>query len=180
VNGWTSIVRLDGHFDDRLFTCGDVAMDTWVHYSAQGLNDRDLCRVHVCLDDEDDVVGFYTLTNWVVEGVKLPNNYGGATQVPALLLGHLGVATKHQRRGVGREIVLEALDHALRIREESGVRLLVVDAKNDVAAGLYKSLGFKSHASNPRTFYVKLKLVADARARDALEDAKTLNPLLAE
>jgi len=55
----------------------------------------------------------------------------------------LGVVNSHRRRGLGRNLLLDSVDW-LRSREAERI-LLLVDAENEKALGMYKSAGFKVH-----------------------------------
>jgi len=55
----------------------------------------------------------------------------------------LGVVNSHRRRGLGRNLLLDSVDW-LRSREAERIMLLV-DAENEKALGMYKSVGFEVH-----------------------------------
>ena len=76
----------------------------------------------------DDIVGY---VNPVLDGEEA-------------WIGGLGVVPSHRRKGIGRQLMIAAEDFA----RDSGVEeiLLEVIVGNDVAYGLYRSLGYEDHA----------------------------------
>jgi hypothetical protein len=95
------------------------------------------------------VVGFYTLSNAVVEKHRLTRStrdrVPGYVSVPATLLGRMGIDRSIAGRGYGTDLVIDAAHRALvAARSISGSSLLVVDAKSDALIGFYTRLGFAS------------------------------------
>ena len=74
-----------------------------------------------------------------------------ATQGDALFLGQLFVERRHQRRGVGTEVMNRLIADATRARQ--AVRLGVV--KINPALRLYKRLGFRITHEDDRKFYMR-------------------------
>ena len=80
--------------------------------------------------------------------------------VPAMLIGRLAVATKFQKQGLGRAMILDA---ALRTKRLGvGAHTLVVDAKDDSAYAFYRASGFMDLAGEQRRLLLPVETVLKA------------------
>ncbi len=142
------------------FTCGVEPLDNYVHHQASQDARRGFAAVYVAVDSEPGGIhGFYTLSmaGVVLDLVppvlraKMPRY----PSVPAIRLGRLAVATAARGRGLGRFLLLDAMDRAL--RNEVAWAAFIVDAKDDSARAFYLQYGFLSflddtnHLFLPRT-----------------------------
>ena len=75
-----------------------------------------------------------------------------------MLLGRLAVARSNAGQGLGGALVVDALARAL--RAEPAVFAMVVAAKDEAAAGVYRHLGFVTFASRPQALFLPLAGVA--------------------
>jgi GNAT superfamily N-acetyltransferase len=80
--------------------------------------------------------------------------------VPAILLARLAVDRAHQRAGVGRSLLQDALLRCLEAAEAIGARVLLVHAKHADAKAWYVQYGFEESPSDPLHL---LMLLEDAR-----------------
>jgi predicted N-acetyltransferase YhbS len=64
--------------------------------------------------------------------------------VPAVLLGRFAVDVDWQGKGLGKDLLRDALVRIAGASEEVGMRAVVVDAKNEGVRAFYQSLGFRS------------------------------------
>jgi predicted N-acetyltransferase YhbS len=72
--------------------------------------------------------------------------------VPAVLIGRLAVAVKYQGQGLGRTLIF---DTAIRTdRLGIGAFAIIVDAKDDRAAGFYRANGFALIPGESRRLFV--------------------------
>ncbi len=63
--------------------------------------------------------------------------------IPAVRMGRLAVATAWQKQGLGEYLIGHAVSRCLSLRDELGVRVLLVDALNPSAANFYLAYGFQ-------------------------------------
>jgi ribosomal protein S18 acetylase RimI-like enzyme len=68
----------------------------------------------------------------------------GFTVVPAWRIGQLGVDTRFQNRGIGRQLLQDALLHVRQAAVIGGGRLVVIDPLTPRVAAWYDSLGFRA------------------------------------
>lgn len=79
-----------------------------------------------------------------------------AYPVPAMRMARLAVALSEQGKGYGHLLVGHAVNLALTVREKMGVRVLLVDVKDDKAAGFYQGFGFRPTSSHSLTLYLPI------------------------
>ena len=77
------------------------------------------------------------------------------SQVPAVLLGMMGVDEEFKGLGLGASLLKDAIENALKISALAGARALIVDPVDDEAAAFYAHFGF---TTLPGTNRMALKL----------------------
>lgn len=165
------IEALDSTHDRSGFDCGDEAINA---YLQSGL-DRDVgrfgCVAYMATLGDRSVVGFYTLSNSVVQKRQVSRStrdrLPGYESIPATLLGRMGVDRSVAHQGYGTDLVVDALYRALTAaRSTSGSSLMVVDAKNDELIGFYSRIGFTSLLDEPRRLVYLIRKIEQLFARD--------------
>ena len=91
----------------------------------------------------------------------------GYENVPATLLGRMGVDRAMAGQGFGTDLVVDAMRRALAAaRSTTGSSLFVIDAKSDALIAFYARLGFASLPDEPRRLVYPMRkieqLFADA------------------
>ncbi len=146
-----------GHVVDE-FDCGDSALDDWLQTKALHNQREGGSRTWVVLDDRR-VVAFYASSTAVLlrsqATKRAARNH--PDPLPALLLGRLAVDTGHQGRGLAAALLKHFLVKALEIAELTGVRVLLVHAKNDAAVRFYTRYGFEPSPVDDLTLMLLLK-----------------------
>jgi GNAT superfamily N-acetyltransferase len=153
---------LDPQRHDRAgFHCGEASLDAYLKQQA-GQHQRDgIATTHVLVDDAAPAVilGYCSLAAAQLSLADLqPEDRKRLPRypVPAVRVGRLAVAANAQRRGIGRLLIGHAVRCALSLREQLGVRVLVVDALNGEAATFYRSYGFHPTGPDGATLYLPL------------------------
>lgn len=59
-----------------------------------------------------------------------------------ILLARLAVDQRHQGRGIGRQLLMDAIDRSWRAASQVPAKALVVHAKDETAAAFYEKYGF--------------------------------------
>jgi GNAT superfamily N-acetyltransferase len=81
--------------------------------------------------------------------------------LPAVLLGRLAVDTEHKGRDLAAALLKHFVLKSLEVAELTGVRLLLVHAKNETARQFYMKYGFEPSPVDDMTL---IMLVKDLRA----------------
>lgn len=134
-----------GDHDRKGFSCGEEALDQYLHTQVGQDRKRDLARCYVLTHEDNPkrILGYYTLSTASVvreqlpEGTRVPY-----TEIPCLLLGRLARDLSTRGQGIGDVMMAHILSETERIADEVGVHALIVDALNEHAATYYTNWGF--------------------------------------
>jgi GNAT superfamily N-acetyltransferase len=154
------------HNVDR-FDCGREQLDRWLRaYAGQGQR-RDTARTFVvCRQKEIDVVGYYTLVASRVEQAEATDDVQRGTSkhfpVPVCLIARLAVDRSEQGAGLGRSLLLDALQRTERASRSVAMRAVIVHALDEEAAAFYAHFGLKPASADPLTLMVPLEAVRQA------------------
>lgn len=150
-----SAPRQLGEKDDLSnFSCGTEIVDNWVRHRAHKAMSQGTAVVYVCLADEQ-VAGLYSLS---AHSVARSDVRGGwlrrntPEQIPAVLLGMLGVDGDYQGRGLGRSLLRDAVLRARSVSHEIGARALLVDPTDESTSRFYEKYGFRALPETQRLF----------------------------
>lgn len=130
--------------DRTSFECGNTQLnDYFCHYVSQDIKRR-LCACFVMMDDEnDEVMGFYTLTPFSLEGYRASHiDTGNRQRIPVYLLGKLAVSTKFQGQGYAKELLANAVMRCC--QSEIPSRGLIVHPKTADLIPFYEHHGFQN------------------------------------
>ena len=157
------IEPLGNDHDRAAFSCGEPSLDAYIRRQAGQDVRRGVSRVFVAiLDDPEQIAGFYTLSATAVEARTLPPELAQKLPkhpLPAALIGRLAVDERHQGRGIGRYLLMDAFTRALAASAAIGIYAVVVDAINEKAQAFYRRYGFKAFPETPNRLFIPLKTV---------------------
>jgi GNAT superfamily N-acetyltransferase len=144
------------------FDCGEDHLNTWLRRRARRNQAEGSSRTWVVSDDER-VVGFYASSAAVLLRTSATRRAARnqPDPLPALLLARLAVDQKHQGRGLGAALLKHFLLKSIEIADVTGVRGLLVHAKDPSAAAFYQRYGFEPSPIDDLTLML---LVKDLRA----------------
>ena len=141
------------------FDCGHAALNQFLQRHAWANHKAGGAQTYVCLAG-DAVVGFYSLAVARVEPAQAPPRViqGLARHpVPVMILARLAVDAGHQRQGLGRALLKDALLRTAQAADIAGIRCLLVHAKDDAARAWYASWDFEPSPSDPYHLFLLLK-----------------------
>lgn len=162
---------LAAHHNVDGFECGREQLDRRLHaYAGQGQH-RDTARTFVvCRQGETNVVGYYTLVASQVEQTEATDDVQRGTSkhfpIPICLIARLAVDRADQGAGLGRSLLLDALQRTERASRSVAMRAVLVHAIDDDAAAFYARYGFKPASAEPLTLMVPLAAVRPAFGSD--------------
>lgn len=157
------VAALDATVHDRSrFDSGSPALDRYLREQVSQDMRRRVAACFVAVDDQLRIAGYYTLATASVPLLdlspemrrKLPR-YGS---VPAIRMGRLAVDLAFKGQGLGAALLVNALRRAAK-SEIPGV-VLVVDAKDELAAAFYRHHGFIALPDSPMTLLLPLTALA--------------------
>jgi GNAT superfamily N-acetyltransferase len=140
------VERLGDHHEVGNFSCGVKDLDDWLRVHALDNQRRDLSRTFLLLDDADQVAGYYALTMGGVRKEALPTRYGRGLprfDIGMVLLARFAIADERQGQGLGRDLLIEAIERAADAGSHVAARFIAVDPVDEAARAFYAKFGFR-------------------------------------
>ncbi len=135
----------------KRFDCGNPQINRFVVSGLKKQVRSSLSRGFVLLDgnQSDRFIGFYTLSSFTVDAPLLAELSAGRlpAKVPCARMVMLGIDIAYQQRGLGLQLLADAMRRTLLAAQHIGVLGLYLDAAPG-AYGFYASYGFR--ALSPR------------------------------
>jgi GNAT superfamily N-acetyltransferase len=140
------------------FDCGEPSLDEWLKRRALANQSSGASRTFVVVDGAARVMGYYALA---AGGVAHERATGAVRRnmpdpVPVLVLGRLAVDRSAQGMRLGSALLQDAVQRAVAVAENAGVRALLVHALNDRAKSFYVGYGFEPSPIHPMTLMLRL------------------------
>lgn len=157
MSGFTRPVQLPVGVGIEGFTCGDAIVDNWAAHRSASVRKRGSAVIYAS-DCDGVIAGFYTLSAHSVTRASVSGGWfarNAPEQIPAVLLGMLGVDERFKGLGLGASLLCDAIQNAMKVASLAGARALVVDPTGPDAAAFYEHFGF---ARLPGTSRMVLKL----------------------
>ncbi len=137
--------------DDKLadFDCGVPVLNDWLKRRALANHLAGAARSYVVAHDRQ-VVAFYCLAAGSVDHRSTPGSIrrNMPSPVPVVITGRLATDLNFQGKGLGKALVLDAIDRTTALSGQLGICALLVHAKEGAAAEFYRKLGFVTSPHN--------------------------------
>ncbi|GAB1718540.1 MAG: N-acetyltransferase GCN5 [Nitrosospira sp.] len=151
----TALHRLDD------FECGEASLDDWIKRRALANQLSGASRTFVVTDEEGNVRGYYAMAAGAVShrlatsGVRrnMPD------PIPVMILARLAVDRRMQRLHLGAALLQDAVNRAVAVSQNAGVRALLVHALHEKAKQFYEHYGFQPSPTHPMTLMLRLSSV---------------------
>jgi len=162
VSGYSAPRPISEGDDVALFDSGEPSLDDHLRARAFANHVEGASRCFVtCRSGR--VVGFYALASAAVERStasgrvrrNMPN------PIPVILLSRLAIDRKEQDRGLGSNLLRDAIERCVQVADVIGVRAILVHALHDQARAFYSHFDFEPSPTDPLHL---LLLIKDARA----------------
>ncbi|MBF0272965.1 MAG: GNAT family N-acetyltransferase [Magnetococcales bacterium] len=146
------IHRLDG------FDCGESVLDEWLKRRAMANQLSGASRTFVVVNQDGRICGYYALAAGAVSHQMAT----GAVRrnmpdpIPVLVLARLAVDRREQGRHLGAALLQDAVNRAVAVSHNAGVRSLLVHALHDRAKEFYQHYGFQESPVHPMTLMLLL------------------------
>lgn len=144
--------RLEG------FSCGESTLDEWLRRRALINQTSGASRTFVVTDEAQQVLAYYALAAGTVSHQESPGSIrrNMPDPVPVMVLARLAVDQRLQGQQIGGALLKDALQRAVAVAQNIGVRALLVHALNERARQFYTHYGFVSSPVNPMTLMLPL------------------------
>jgi GNAT superfamily N-acetyltransferase len=122
-------------------------------------DERGLGRTFVAvLPDDPRIYGYYTLASGALQPETVPEKLP-RYPTPIIHLGRLAVDTSSKGQGLGRILLLDALNLALQTSERLGVYAVEVYALNETARAFYLKYGFAPLLDGDLHLYLTMRAI---------------------
>ena len=140
------------------FACGETVLDDWLKRRAMVNQMSGASRTFVVPDQEQRIYGYYAMAAGAVSHYtatsKVRRNM--PDPVPVMVLARLAVDTRTQGIKLGAALLQDAVNRAVVVSHNAGVRALLVHAINERAKQFYEHYGFQVSPAHPMTLMLRL------------------------
>jgi GNAT superfamily N-acetyltransferase len=136
---------LTASHDVNTFDCGDEALNTWLQRRAGRNQGEGSSRTWIVADHARRVVAYYASSTAALTRAEATKRAARnqPDPLPAMLLGRLAVDRAHQGQGLAAALLKHFLLKALEVSDITGLRHVLVHAKNDQTVSFYHHYGFE-------------------------------------
>jgi GNAT superfamily N-acetyltransferase len=145
------------------FDCGVPALNDWLKQRALK-NESRFSRTYVVCDG-NRVVAYFCLSAGAVERASVPGRLrrNAPDTVPVSVIGRLAVSSDHAGRGLGADILSDALRRIAVASQSIGIGAVMVQAKDEQAERFYKACAeFIEYPEGSRTLFLPIETVIAA------------------
>lgn len=143
------------------FECGEAVLEEWLKRRALANQASGASRTFVVADQDSRVCGYYAMAAGAVShqlatsGVRrnMPD------PVPVMVLARLAVDRRVQGQHLGASLLQDAVNRAVAVSQNAGVRALLVHALHEKAKQFYEHYGFQPSPTHPMTLMLRLSSV---------------------
>jgi len=145
------------------FKCKKKALTQYLHRFARQNDENNIAKTFVAVDDDNKVIGYYSLSTASIEFEDLPEDFiKGLPRypIPAALIAKLAVDSNVNGQGLGSRLLIEALQNILTASEEIAVKVVLVDAIDEEAKGYYLRFGFIELPGNDLKLFLPIETIS--------------------
>lgn len=153
-------VPLTAEHDVSAFDCGEPALNDWLHHRALK-NESRFSRTYVVCDG-NRVVAYFCISAGQVERAAAPGELrrNAPDPIPVSVIGRLAVSRSHAGKGLGADILSDALRRIAVAAQSIGIAAVLVHAKDDAAKRFYMSCAeFIEYPQDSRTLFLPIETV---------------------
>jgi hypothetical protein len=156
-------VPLTADHDLSGFDCGEPVLNDWLQHRAMK-NESRFSRTYVVCD-ENRVVAYFCISAGAVERAAAPGRVrrNAPDTIPVSVIGRLVVSRGYAGRGLGADILSDALRRIALASQSIDIGAVLVHAKDDRAKRFYMSCAeFIEYPADSRTLLLPIETVIAA------------------
>lgn len=145
------------------FDCGEPALNDWLKHRALN-NESRFSRTYVVCDG-NRVVAYFCISAGAVERAAAPGRVrrNAPDTIPISVIGRLAVSRPYAGRGLGGDILSDALRRIALASQSIGIGAVLVQAKDDQAKRFYLACAeFIEYPADSRTLFLPIETVIAA------------------
>ncbi|KRQ15777.1 GNAT family N-acetyltransferase [Bradyrhizobium manausense] len=156
-------VPLTAEHNLSAFDCGEAALNDWLRQRALK-NESRFSRTYVVCEGAS-VVAYFCISAGAVERAAAPGKVrrNAPDSIPVSIIGRLAVSRSHAGKGLGADLLADALRRIAVASQSIGIGAVVVHAKDDAAKQFYlRCAEFVEYPQDSRTLYLPIETVVAA------------------
>ena len=153
-------VPLGPEHDLTAFDCGDAALNDWLRDRALKNESRFSRTYVVCAGNR--VVGYFCISAGAIERGAAPGKMrrNAPDAIPVSVIGRLAVDRDHVGRGLGADLLADALRRIAISSQSIGMGAVLVHAKDEAAKRFYlRCAEFIEYPEDSRTLFLPIETV---------------------
>lgn len=153
-------VPLTAEHDLSAFDCGEPALNDWLRHRALKNESRFSRTYVVCAGNR--VVGYFCISAGSVERGAAPGKVrrNAPDLIPVSILGRLAVSLDHAGKGLGADLLSDALRRIALASQSIGIGAVMVQAKDEAAKRFYlRCAEFIEYPEDSRTLFLPIETV---------------------
>ncbi len=147
------------------FDCGKAPLNNYIQKNATKDIKNGACTCFIIKNDEDEVIGYYTLSTESIPIEDSPIEFQKKIKyqyVPVILLGRLALDKNHFGKGLGKFLLVNSLKRSLDVAtNQIGAVAVIVDPIDEEARQYYQKYGFTLLPDSGRMF-MSMKTIENA------------------
>jgi GNAT superfamily N-acetyltransferase len=156
-------VPLTAEHDSSDFDCGEPALNDWLKLRALN-NESRFSRTYVVCEG-NRVAAYFCISAGAVECGAAPGRIrrNAPDAIPVSVIGRLAVSRAYAGRGLGADILSDALRRIAAASQSIGIAAVLVHAKDDRARRFYLACAeFIEYPADSRTLFLPIETVVAA------------------
>lgn len=140
------------------FGCGETSLDEWLKRRALANQLSGASRTFVVADQDARVYGYYAMAAGAVSHQEATSGVrrNMPDPIPVMVLARLAVDQRAQGIKLGAALLQDAVNRAVAVSHNAGVRALLVHALDERAKQFYEHYGFQESPQHPMTLMLRL------------------------
>lgn len=147
------------HLKKAFTTSEEEITQFWYERALPEQNEWRCGSTKVLVDDDDQILGYYTLAMQTIHLRYGPTGYPKDRKVTAVLIGQFAVNKPYEGKGLSKILFKSSLKEIIEVSNHIGVYVIVVDPVNDSLLGFWEKLGFKRFNDESLRMLFPMKLI---------------------
>lgn len=149
----------DAH-DLSAFNCGEPALNDWLRQRALK-NESRFSRTYVVCEQQL-AIGYYCISAGAIERLAAPGKIrrNAPDTIPISIIGRLAVDRAHSGKGLGADLLADALKRIALASHSIGIGAVLIHAKTDAAKQFYlRCAEFIEYPEDSRILFLPIETV---------------------